>query len=430
MAAHLRLKINLLPILTAILIIMQWIDPSRVWTILLVGLGSAWLTSYLWARSLARNLSLKREMRFGWAQVGDRLEEHFVIINGSSLPATWVELEDHSTLPEYKINLATGVGGNSYNQWRTEGLCTRRGLYTLGGTTMKTGDPLGIYAVTLDDPTNTYLMVMPPVLHLPAIAVAPGGYIGEGRPRPNAPEYIANAASVREYRSGESLRLIHWPTTARQNKPYIRLFEGAPNGDWWILLDLDRSAQIGEGWDSTEEHGVILAASLADRGLHARQSVGLVVSSEDLVWLPPLQGEGQRLDILRALALVKPGEVPLGEFLECTRPSLGSRSSLVIITARTDANWLQALLPLTWRGIIPTVLMLDPRSFGGQAGAASIAAVLSEMGITRHIIQRDMLNRPEARPGQRGQWGWRYTPTGRAIPIRPSGDLSWRKLSK
>jgi uncharacterized protein (DUF58 family) len=430
MTAHLRLKIYLLPILTAILIIMQLIDPSRVWTILLVGMGGAWLTGYLWARALAKNLSLKREMRFGWAQVGDRLEEHFAITNGSFLPTTWVELEDHSTLPEYKINLATGVDGNSYNQWRTSGLCTRRGLYTLGGTTLKTGDPLGIYAVTLDDPTNTYLMVMPPVLPLPAIAVAPGGYMGEGRPHPNAPEYTVSAASVREYQSGDSLRLIHWPTTARQNKPYIRLFEGAPTGDWWILLDLDRSAQIGEGWDSTEEHGVILAASLADRGLRARQAVGLVVSSADLVWLPPQLGEGQRLDILRSLALVEPGEVLLNEFLECNRTSFGRRSSLVIITARTDADWLQALIPLIWRGIIPTVLLLDPRSFGGHASAMPVAAVLSEMGITQHVIQRDMLNRPEARPGQRGQWEWRYTPTGRAIPVRMPGDLSWQRLSK
>ena len=166
MTVHLRLKTRLLPILTAILIILQLIDPSRVWTILLVGLGGAWLTGYLWARSLSKNLSLRREMRFGWVQVGDRLEEHFVITNGSSLPVTWVELEDHSTLPEYKINLATGVDGNGYNQWHTYGLCTRRGLYTLGGASLKTGDPLGIYAVTLDDPTSSCLIVMPPILPL------------------------------------------------------------------------------------------------------------------------------------------------------------------------------------------------------------------------------------------------------------------------
>ena len=47
-------------------------------------------------------------------------------------------------------------------------------------------------------------------------------------------------------------------------------------------------------------------------------------------------------------------------------------------------------------------------------------------GVGRMEIQD--VPEPEARPGWRGQWEWRISPTGKAIPVRPPGDMAWRKL--
>src|SRR3712207_8713224 len=49
-----------------------------------------------------------------------------------SLPALWVEVEDHTTMPDYNVSRVTGVSGQSENRWKTQGVCTRRGLYMLG----------------------------------------------------------------------------------------------------------------------------------------------------------------------------------------------------------------------------------------------------------------------------------------------------------
>jgi uncharacterized protein (DUF58 family) len=429
MKSRYRLNARLLPIIVLALFLMQLIDPSRVWTTLLAGLGGAWLLAFIWARALARDLHITREMRFGWAQVGDKLEERFTLTNSGSLPATWAEIEDQSTLPGYSASIATGVDGNSSNQWRTSGVCKRRGLYWLGNTKVITGDPLGIYQVSLEDPARTNLMVMPPVVPLPQIEITPGGFRGEGKPRPNAPEHTVGAATVREYVAGDSQRSIHWKTTAKHDKPFVRLFDGAPAGDWWILIDLQKDQQFGADDDSTEEHAIILAASLADKGLRAHQDVGLVASGENLVWLSPQRGENQRWEILRALAMVNPGTIPLSELLERIRPNISQRSSLLLITPNVDSTWLSTLVKFTWKGVLPTVLLIDPESFGGNRSARGMAATLGEMGIAHHVIDRGMLDRPEARPGHRGQWEWRVTTTGRVLPMRLPGDSSWRRLS-
>jgi uncharacterized protein (DUF58 family) len=428
MSSSLRINSRLLAGAIIALAAAQILTPSKIWEALLVALGGAWLTGFLWARSIQKGLKLERAMRFGWAQVGDALEEQFVLRNTGHLPATWVEVLDHSDLPGYQASVASCALPSETNSWRTRGICSRRGVYTLGDTTLRSGDPLGIYSVEIHYPESASLMVMPPIVPLPSIEVAPGGWLGEGRASPNAAEKIFSASAVRHYVPGDSLRLIHWPTTARLREPYVRLLEGAPEAAWWIVLDADRQVQAGNEPDSTTEAGVILAASLADRGLRARKEVGFAASGEETVWMRPQGGEARRMEILRALARLNPGETSLANMLERAVPSLGRQASLIIITPSTESDWLKPLAQLAWRGITPTVILIDPASFGSERRAEPLAALLAEMSMTRQVVTRELLDHPELHPRGRGQWEWRITPGGKAIPVRLPGDMSWKRL--
>jgi uncharacterized protein (DUF58 family) len=423
-----RLLLALMIVLAALALL----DDYQGWRFLLLGLGGAWWLSYAWARSLAERLRLQREMRFGWAQVGDQLEERFSLSNSGQFPGLWVEVVDHSNIPGYQASAVTGIDAGSRNQWRTHGVCSQRGLFTLGPTSLHASDPLGLYQVEIHDPRSTTLMITPPIVPLPEIRVAPGGRAGEGKPLPNAPERTVSAASVRQYSPGDSLRDVHWRTSARRDQFYVRLFESTPSGDWWILLDLEAGSQYGQGDHSTAEHGVILAASLADRGLRLGRAVGLAAQSGGehpfLAFLPPRQGDVQRWEILRSLALVQPCQRSLRELLNGLRPTLGRYTSLVIITANVQGEWLDSLLALRWLGATPTVLLLDPYAFAGGPSAQPLGRQLNEWGIYHQVITPDLLDRPEARPGHKGQWQWRISPSGRAIAVNPSGETSWRPL--
>ena len=429
---QLRLNSRLLPALVILLLLLQLAVPYRGWMVLLVGLGGGWLVSYLWARSLARQLRFTREMRFGWAQVGDRLQERFTLTNDGWAPALWAEVVDHSTLPDYKTDTVRHVSGWSSTQWQSKGLCTRRGLFTLGPTSVRTGDPLGLYTVSLHSAESMALMVTPSILTLPVIDVAPGGRVGKGRrPRAHSPDYTISASGVRGYVPGDSWRWIHWRMSAHMDDLLVRRFDNEPASDWWILLDLDQRVQLGQGQDSTEEHGVMLAASLADYGLRSGRAVGLVAHSHELVWLPPRGGDGQRMAILQALALASPGTRPLADLVRggIVRPTSGKRPSLILITPAAKGDWVEALLPLLRSGIAPTVLLLDPRSYGGTHDVSATLAFLTDLGVVHDVITRELFDRPEARPGQLGHWEWRTYPAGRAVPVRRPHDLTWKRLA-
>ena len=412
-----------------ILALLQLFYHNLVCETLLVGLGLTCLVAYLWARELANNLHLMREMRFGWARVGDILEERFTLSNTGIIPAVWVEISDQSTLANYQIDQVTAISGSAKTSWRSKTICSQRGIFSLGPTTIRTSDPLGLFQVIIELPETTSLMVMPPIVPLPTIEIAPGGRIGEGRRSQLDPfEQTVSSTGARPYSPGDPLRWLHWRLSAHHEELFVRTFDSTPTSDWWILLDLEQQTQIGEGADSSIEHGVILAASLAELGMRASVDVGLAVAGEPLVWLQPDHTPGHRLDILRSLALVNPGDTSLNQLLRATRTKLHRGASLIIITASQESSWIEYLAHQTHSLVVPTVLIFDPQSYQGYGEIGSVENTLASIGIKPYVITRQLLDRPESRPGEAGQWEWRVTGFGRAIPMRKPSDLSWRNI--
>jgi uncharacterized protein (DUF58 family) len=150
---------------------------------------------------------------------------------------------------------------------------------------------------------------------------------------------------------------------------------------------------------------------------------------QDLVRLPPDGGDTQRWKILRDLALASPGPCPLSDLLLQMKPVIGQRASLVVITPSVDRAWVQALLPLMKRGVVPTVLLLDPVSFGGTGDTSETAALLTNLGVSHYVLTPDLLDNSEAQPAWQAPWGWDVLDSGRVVPSGRSRDVAWRTLA-
>ena len=294
-----------------------------------------------------------------------------------------------------------------------------------------------MYTITFQDPTASTLAVMPPVLPLPGFEILASGWAGEGKPRRHALQETINASHPREMQPNDPMHLIHWKTTARHSSAhngdwagtrfFVRQFDGTPAGDWWIVLDLDRAAQLGTGWDATEEHAIMLASSLAARGLNEDHPVGLSINGRTGEWIPPRRNEYQLHSLLKALAVASPAELSLKDYLLRAGSSLSSHCSLIIITANANTDWAQALMPLMWRGVMPTVFLFDPLTFGGSANTKPISDVIQSMNVPCHIIPHELFDKPQARPGHEGEWEWRISGTGKAFAVRAAQE-EWRRL--
>lgn len=186
----------------------------------------------------------------------------------------------------------------------------------------------------------------------------------------------------------------------------VKTFDLEPSGDLWIILDMDAAVQAGEAEESTEEYGVILAASLSNQTLNEHRAVGLAAygtvatpSGRDPEPLPtlvmPQKGTAHQWRILQALATVRAGgNWPLHRVLAEMDRNLGQGMTLAVITPSCDPAWVSSLLPPMRRGVAPSVILLDPATFGGQGNSEALTDLLADLGVPVHRIPKGMAFRP------------------------------------
>jgi uncharacterized protein (DUF58 family) len=412
--------------LTALLLLLQLISPHRTWVILLCAAGGMTVAAYLWARSLAHSARVTRSLHYVVAQVGDLLEERFVARNHGPWPLLWAEVEDHSTVPDYPPGRVASTGAHETYRWTVRVTCRQRGLFALGPWTVWMREPFGLFTVAQHYDETRSLLVIPAIMRLPEVMLPRGVAVGEAVARRSAAAWTINVSATRNYQPGDPLRHIHWPSSAHVGALMTKTFDDEVSGDLWIVLDLDVGVQAGEGEESTEEYGVILAASFANQMLRRGRAVGLVAYGAHKAYLVPQRGEGQLWRILQALALVRASERrPLARVLMQMRAGLGRSTSVMIITPSTDPAWAEAISWFLHQGTVPTAILLDPVTFGGEGDLATARSMLHGMGIATHVIaQGHPFQLSKSTEEHAAAWEFKVTPFGRAVAVRTPREAS------
>jgi uncharacterized protein (DUF58 family) len=425
---NLHMQIGLLPVLIGLLLLFAIIFPFKGWWILLIALGLVFIFSTISIHSLKHNLQISREMRHDWAKVGDVLEERIIVHNKSPYPTIGLEIIDETNIPGTQKAIGTSIGAHNKFIWQNRNVCTRRGLFRIGPTNIQTSDLFGIYTLNIHDPSEANILITPPVIPLPHIEVASGGRSGDGRMSRGFVEQSVAVSTTRDYQSTDPYHHIHWPTTAKLNKLSTKVFEKTPTGNWWIVQDMFEPVQSGTENNNTLEAGVILSASLAEKGLRSGKAVGLITNDHQGSWIPPQHTNAQSMKILRALALCEAGGIPLNTLLAKSTGAIKQTASLVIITPDVSLDWWE---PLTWlkaKGIIPTILLMNPGSFGDGGDPQPVLTKLRNAGFHSYAIQSEMFGE-ELAMKENPLWEWRVFGTGQAIAVKKPKDLTWKRLS-
>jgi uncharacterized protein (DUF58 family) len=212
---------------------------------------------------------------------------------------------------------------------------------------------------------------------------------GESRVRRPAYSVTPNAASVRKYQPGDSFNRIHWRSTARTGELMVKLFELDPASDVWIVLDLDEAVQAGKEDDSTEEHGVRIATSIARFFLLGNRSVGFVAHGDREHLIEPERGIVQYARILEALAIAKAqGDEPLADILNTEGRRFGRRTTVIVITPSMDEAWVGSSQLLTTRGVKLAAVVMEPRTFGGEGNALLLFGELAAADVPTYLVKR------------------------------------------
>lgn len=114
-------------------------------------------------------------------------------------------------------------------------------------------------------------------------------------------------SEVREYQPGDDVRDIDWNVTARQNKPFVKVYEEERELTMMLLIDVSGSRNFGAVGEAKKEMMAEIAATLAFSSIQNNDKVGVIFFSDRVEkFIPPKKGKKHILLIIREIIDFQP----------------------------------------------------------------------------------------------------------------------------
>src|SRR5262245_14180768 len=213
-----------------------WTFGSRPLYPVAAGLVLAALLAYAWVRLAARPLRVSRHGAGRSVVEGDDVRvELSVALTSHVPPPTLVAVERPGRLGARRVELAPVGRRRFVGRYVLERV--PRGRYAFAPVRLTVEDPFGLARAERVQGEPQALVVFPRLVQLDRLFSDGGPHAPEGRRlllrRPTGFELH----SVREWEQGESLRTVHWRSTARRGRLMVKELEDAPRDEVAVLLD-------------------------------------------------------------------------------------------------------------------------------------------------------------------------------------------------
>ena len=265
-----------------------------------------------------------------------------------------------------------------------------RGCFALSGERLTLGDFLGLESVT--PPASfppTAVVVHPRLVALDGLFSDAGRVGGDGRRlllrRPAGFDFH----SVREYEQGESLRRVHWPTSARRGQLMVKELEDSPRDSVVVLLDCDPASAAGEPPESSFDTAVRAAGSILQMYARRGRTATLVTTGSDRAVVTVRSGDADFGAALTALAATEAdARNGLARSLNMDHAPIARSGELVVVTAAVEPAAVTSLLGFAVRRLVSVVWIDAPSWASRPTRAAPSVLRLSASAIPVSVVRR------------------------------------------
>jgi len=373
--------------LGAIALVAAVASGSRVLGVVGVGFLLAGGVTWLWVWLVNGPVRVSQAVAPAPATEGDRVRLGIDVRRGSRVPlGSMVVRVTVGRLGAQSLRLR-GHGSRAVGEIDLGRL--PRGVFTVSGTEVVLGDLLGLVSLT---PRvvgeNASVIVRPRLTLLEGLFSDAGRMAGDGRRILLRRAAGFDFHSVREYEQGESLRRVHWPTSARRGQLMVKELEDTAHDGVVVILDCDARCQVGVPPDSSFDAAVRVAGSLAQAHA-ARGRLALLVSTGRERSVVPVRSSAADFDgILSTLARAEPdARDGLARFLAGDQ-QWASSGEIAVVTATDDPAAFAQILALATRRTV-SVVWIDAASFASRPTRAEPGLLrLAAHGIPTAVVRR------------------------------------------
>jgi uncharacterized protein (DUF58 family) len=334
-----------------------WAFGSKILYPVALGLPVAVLLAWLWTALANRPLRVTRTLPSGERLEGDDVVVEVRVASERRLvPARWTLRERIGKLGERSAPL----GAHGHARYVLKRLA--RGRYEFEGSIAVIEDPFGLERVEQPLDTPGALLVYPRLVDLDRLFSEGGTRSHDGRRlllrRPSG----FDLHSVREYEHGDSLRKVHWRSTARRAQLMVKELEDSPRDEVAVVLDADPEAVVAGSFDVQVRAAGSLLLSHVRRG---RRAV-LVVNGARAEQQGVRSAESDWRQALDLLAAVEPEPgPPLAAVLSHESSAVARSLELAVVTASLPPRLVERLVERALASGSVSLVFVDPSSFAG-----------------------------------------------------------------
>jgi uncharacterized protein (DUF58 family) len=374
-------------LLAAGLYLVAWGFGTAVMFPVAIGLSVAPLVALIWVKALDRPMLLRRRTGHLELTEGQSVDVGLEVRpnTGGPIPGRAIMLD---RLGKRVIEAELARRGRVL-RGRYQIAAAPRGRYRMDGAELLLADPFGLAEARIKMDRADQMLVYPRVYELEGL-FTDGGTPGGDRGRSmlhRASGYDLH--SIREHQVGESLRRVHWRSTARRRRLMVKELQDTPRDEACVLLDGDAAAVTGMSPDSSFDMQVRAAASLLRRMSDAGQRSSLVIHAAQRSRHRLGFASGDWATVLGELAAVEADAPrPLAEFLaESSRgPDPVDAARVFVITAAMSPLLAERVLGMSSSQCEPAVVWIDGASFAAskrrkETGPEAAALRLTRSGV-------------------------------------------------
>lgn len=307
-----------------------WAFGSKPLDVVAVGLLLAVGTAGLGVRATGKPVGLRRATRVEPVEGGDLAVRVELELDAPRAPVGVTLVEDYDRLGP-RVTRLQRDGRHLWARYVFEAL--PRGRYAISSARAVVEDPLGLARSERAVARRDAIVVYPALVELDRLFSEAGAHARDGRQLLLRQPAGYDVHSVREYVVGDSLRKVHWRTTARRGTLHVKELEDSPRDDLAVVLDAWHGT-TREGFDVQVRAAGSIAQAYARRGRRAALVLGGVH-----VELVRVHAEGDWRRAYEALAAIEHDGRDRAERLLGEAPAL----DLVLVTARLEPTLVDAL---------------------------------------------------------------------------------------
>ncbi len=371
-----------------------WAFGSQVLYPVAIGLVLAVLAAALWVRLLQRPMTLRRTLGRGERLAGDDVPVQLELEAEGLVPSgTLLLREKIARLGERETPLVRRHG-----RLRGRYLLRRvpRGRFPVEEAEVVIEDPFGLERVTVSLPTGASILVYPRLVDVDRLFSESGARTPEGRRLLMRRPTGFDLHSVRDYQQGESLRRVHWPTTARRGQLMVKELEDSPRDETAVLLDADAGSVVGTAPESSFELAVRAAGSIVRSHARRGRRAALVVNGLRPAYQRVHSVEGDWQRALEILAAVEPdGHAPLANMLADEGGPASRAVELTVVTSTLSPRLVERLAHRSLANHPASLVYVEPASFARADAGTPLSAAdsahllrLERAGVPALVLRR------------------------------------------